>query len=193
MSTVVHVDRETVYEFLMDFEGYGKYSKYVDRIHVDGDGGVGTEYGIRFSWWKLSYLARSRVVGLDPPSRIDWEIIKDVDANGSWIVEDAAELDPADLADQPLPEEGPASRVTIDVDFDPDSVGSDAVDLPFFVDVSWLIDKAIPLIVRQARSVLRGVVADLEGSPREPTLTVHETPKSVDVDEDDLDVTGGGD
>jgi hypothetical protein len=67
------------------------------------------------------------------------------------------------------------------------------VDLPFFVDVSWLIDKAIPLIVRQARSVLRGVVADLEGSPREPTLTVHETPKSVDVDEDDLDVTGGGD
>jgi uncharacterized protein YndB with AHSA1/START domain len=179
MSTVVYVPPEEVYDFLMDFEGYKDYSGYVDRIHVDGDGGVGTEYGIEFSWWKLSYLARSRVVALDPPERIEWEIIKDVDARGQWEVH---ELDDHD---------GDASRVVIHVNFDPDSVGSDTVDLPFFVDVSWLVEKAIPLIVRQARNVLRGVVADLEGQPRDPELTVHETPSTVDVDEDDLDVTGG--
>jgi ribosome-associated toxin RatA of RatAB toxin-antitoxin module len=178
MSTVVYADPEEVFEFLMDFEGYKQYSGYVNRIHVDGDGGVGTEYGIEFSWWKLSYLARSRVVGIDRPRRIEWEIIKDVDADGQWIV------DPVD--------DGDATRVTIDVNFDPDSVGKDTVSLPFFVDVSWLVDKAVPLIVRQARNVLRGVVADLEGEPRDPELKVHETPSSVNVDEDDLDVTGDG-
>ncbi len=180
MSTVVYADRETVYDFLTDFPGYREYSDYVKEIHTDGDGGVGTEYGITFGWWKVTYLARSRVVGLDPPERIDWDIVKDVDARGSWLVESV----------EPPADREVATRVTIDVRFDPDSVSAGAIDLPRFVDISWLVDKAVPLIVRQARSVLRGVVADLEGDPRDVELTVHETPSSVDVDEDDLDVTG---
>jgi hypothetical protein len=180
MSTVVYTPPSTVYEFLLDFPGYRKYSEYVKEIHADGDGGVGTEYGITFGWWKVTYLAQSRVVGLAPPERIDWEIIKDIDARGSWLVE------PVD------PPEGhtAATRVTIDVEFDSDSVSAGAIDLPRFVNVSWLVEKAVPLIVRQARSVLRGVVTDLEGEPREVELTVHETPKTVDVDAEDLDVTG---
>ncbi len=180
MSTVVYAPREAVYDFLTDFPGYQEYSDYVKAIHQDGDGGVGTEYGITFGWWKVTYLARSRVVGLEPPERIDWEIIKDLDAHGSWLVESV----------EPPADREVATRVTIDVQFDADSVGPDAIDLPRFVSVSWLIDKAEPLIVKQARSVLRGVVADLEGEPRTVELEVHQTPDSVDLDEDDLDVTG---
>jgi len=179
MSTVVYAPRETVYEFLLDFPGYKNYSDYVKEIDQDGDGGEGTEYGITFGWWKVTYLARSRVVGLEPPERIDWEILKDLDASGAWLVESV----------EPPADREVATRVTIDVQFDPDSVSAGAIDLPRFVSVSWLVEKAIPLIVKQARSVLRGVVADLEGAPRDVDLTVHETPHSVDVDEDDLDVT----
>lgn len=180
MSTVVYAPRDVVYEFLTDFPGYKKYSDYVKEIHQDGDGDVGTEYGITFGWWKVTYLAKSRVVGLEPPERIDWEIVKDLDAHGSWLVESV----------EPPPDREVATRVTIDVRFDADSVGPDAIDLPRFVSVSWLIEKAEPLIVKQARSVLRGVVDDLEGEPRDVELEVHETPESVDVDEDALDVTG---
>jgi len=178
MSTVVYTDRETVYDFLMDFSGYRRYSDYVKAIEAEGDGGVGTEYAITFGWWKVTYEARSRVVGLEPPERIDWTITKDLDAEGSWQVES---VDPPDGREH-------ATRVTIDVQFDPDSVSAGAIDLPRFVSVSWLVEKAIPLIVRQARSVLRGVVADLEGEPRDVDLVVHETPGSVPVDEEDLDV-----
>jgi len=178
MSTVVYTDQSAVYDFLVDFPGYEEYSDYVTEIEAEGDGGVGTEYAITFGWWKVTDEARSRVVGLTPPERIDWVITKDLDAEGSWQIDG---VDPPADRDH-------ATRVTIDVQFDPDSVSPSAIDLPRFVSVSWLVERAIPLVVRQARSVLRGVVADLEGAPRDVDLVVHETPGTVPVEEEDLDV-----
>ncbi|WP_435129555.1 SRPBCC family protein [Halobaculum sp. D14] len=191
MSTVVFADREAVFEFLRDFEGYGKYSEHVRDVDVNGDGDVGTEYAITFGWWKLTYTARSRVVDVDPPSSIRWEIVKDVDAHGQWRLE-ALDLDAdRDEIDDPVPSDATAAtRVSIDVSFDAGSVGSDALDLPLFVSLDWVLERAKPLVAQQAGQVLRRVVADLEGRERTPALHVHETPDSVDVDRDDLDVSG---
>jgi ribosome-associated toxin RatA of RatAB toxin-antitoxin module len=179
VRTTVHAPPERVYEFLLDFEGYGRFSEYVEHVHARGDGGVGTEYSIRFAWWKLSYTAKSRVTELHPPERIDWRIIKDIEATGAWRIE---ELD----ADERPDGVEDACDVIIDVTFDPDSVGSDALSLPRFVSISWVIEKVVPLIEKQARNVLRRVVTELEGEPRDLELEVQRAPTSVDVDEDDL-------
>lgn len=175
ISTVVHVPPEQVFEFLMDFEGYGRYSEYVERVGVRGDGTVGTEYEITFAWWRLSYTARSKVTDVTPGERIDWEIVKDIDAHGAW------QLDP--VADEDLPADTEAAtKVTLDVQFDPRSVGPGMLDLPRFVSLEWVMEKATPLIVQQAETVLSRVVSDLEGAPRTPEIEVEVAPDSVDSD-----------
>jgi uncharacterized protein YndB with AHSA1/START domain len=177
ISTVVHVPREQVFEFLMDFEGYGRYSEYVERVGVRGDGTVGTEYEITFSWWRLSYTARSKVTDVTPGQRIEWEIVKDIEAHGAWQLEGVGEDD--------LPAETEAAtRVTLDVRFDPGSVGPGMLDLPRFVSLEWVLERATPLIVEQAETVLRRVVSDLEGAPRTPDIEVEIAPESVDGDGD---------
>jgi hypothetical protein len=183
VSTVVYTDSQSVYDFLVDFERYGDYSEYVRRVRTAGDGGVGTGYAIQFGWWKLTYTARSRVTGMDPPNEITWEITKDIDANGRWLVE-AVDLDEdaPEWADE-------ATRVTIDVSYDAGSVGPSALDLPRLVSLDWVLDKVKPRIAEAATEVLRRVVTDLEGQPRDPVLTVHRTPDDVDLSADDLNVT----
>jgi len=86
VSTVVYLPPEEVYEFLVDFPGYADYSKYLERVKSDGDGSPGTRYALRFSWWKVTYTAHTRVTDADPPNRIDWEVIKDMNAHGHWLV-----------------------------------------------------------------------------------------------------------
>ena len=87
VSTVIYLPPEEVYDFLVDFPGYANYSKYLTDVRRHGDGSPGTEYDLRFEWWKLAYTARSRVTGVSPPTRIDWEIVKDLSAHGFWHVE----------------------------------------------------------------------------------------------------------
>ena len=161
--TTVHAPREEVYAFLRDVEGYAAYSRYIRDIARYGDGDAGTEYDVTFAWWKLSYTARLRITDLDPPDRIGWELTRDLDARGVW------RLEPTEV-DDPTVEH--ATRVTLTVRFDPDSADDDAIALPRFVPMAAVVEKARPIVEREAERVTERVVADLEGEPREATLTI---------------------
>ncbi|MFC4356793.1 SRPBCC family protein [Halobium salinum] len=174
VSTVVYLPPDEVYEFLIDFPRYAKYSKHLTEVTQDGDGTPGTEYGLHLAWWKLTYTARSRVTEVEPPTRIDWRIVKDIDAHGRWRV---AELDqlPADAPDDA--ETG--SRVFLEVVFDPHSADEGALDLPRFVSFDWVLKKVKPVVVKEAERVVRRIVRDLEGRDREVHLELREEPDSV--------------
>ncbi|MDZ5811137.1 SRPBCC family protein [Halorubrum sp. AD140] len=168
VSTEVYADPEEVYEFLLDFPGYARYSKYLDDVQtLEGDGGPGTRYALRFAWWKVAYTAHSRVTGVEPPARIDWEITKDIDASGCWRVT------PAEPNDGSEGDVDPACEVALEVEFDPDSASSDALDLPRLVSFDWVLKKAIPLIRTEAERVIERAVRDLEGSTRDVDLDVY--------------------
>ena len=171
VSTVVHVPPERLYEFLLDFPGYARYSEYIDQVRQDGDGALGTRYDLVFSWWKLTYTARSEVTAVDPPHSIDWKLVKDIDAEGHWIVDPAPKEAPAD-ADA-------ASRVVLRIAFDPDSASRDAVDLPRLVSLDWVIRKVVPLIRREAERIVERVVADLEGERRAVDLEIRSGGETV--------------
>ena len=169
VSTDVYASPAETYEFLLDFPRYERYTEYLDRVsRTHGDGGPGSRYAMRFSWWKLSYTARSTVTEVSPPNRIDWKLIKDIDAHGSW------EIEPFDT----LPEDPPAeadggTRVTLRINFDPDSASSDVLSLPRMVSFDWVLDKVQGLVEEEAKRVVRRAVADLEGRDREVRLDVN--------------------
>ena len=171
VSTVVYLPPEDVYEFLIDFPRYARYSEHLTEVRQHGDGGPGTEYDLVFEWWKLRYTARSRVESVDPPDRIDWGIVKDIDAAGYWAVEEVPEEAP--------PDRETASRVRLRVDFRPETANSDALDLPAFVSLSWVVEKVKPKVQAEAERVVRRVVADLEGESREVELEIHSAPDAV--------------
>jgi len=162
VTTVVYADRQRVYEFLLDFPGYAAYSEYLEAVDQRGDGGPGTRYDLRFAWWKLAYTARSAVTAVDPPSRIDWRITKDIDASGHWFVES---VDPPEG-------EAVATEVRFLVEYDPDSAAVGSVDLPRFVSLSWVVEKAKPKIRSEASRIVERVVVDLEGDRRDVSLDV---------------------
>ena len=165
VRTEVFADPETVYEFLLDFQGYAHYSEYLREVRtLTGDGGPGTRYALTFAWWKLTYTARSVVTGVEPPERIDWEITKDIDAGGCWRV---TPMD-ADGDDAPA-----RCEVALEVEFDPGSASPDALDLPRLVSFDWVLKKAVPLIRGEAERVVERAVRDLEGSTRDVDLDVY--------------------
>lgn len=191
ISTDVYLPREDIYEFLVDFPQYARYSEHLDRVDQHGDGEPGTEYELVFSWWKLSYTARSRVTDVDRPARIDWQIIKDISARGHWRVEPTASNDPPEEPDAPtedetvsdttadetaVSEEGPVSEVYFVVEFDTSSADSSVIDIPRFISFDAVLDRVIPKIQAEATAIVERIVADLEGEQREVELRVHETP-----------------
>jgi len=162
ISTVVYLPPEEVYDFLIDFPRYARYSKYLDGVDADADGGPGTAYRLRFSWWKLSVVAHTRVTDTEAPERIDWEVTRHVDARGCWRIE------PVD----PPPERTAATRATLEVRYRPDSVDSGIVDLPAFVSLDWVVDRVRGLIRDEGERVVERIVEDLEGERRDVELTV---------------------
>jgi len=168
VSTVVYEDPETVYEVLIDFPRYAKYSEYLTTVRrLRGNGGVGTQYALDFAWWKLSYTAHSEVIDVEPPGKIDWRVIKDISANGHWDVERRAEI-PADApADVTV-----ACDVSLRIDFDPDSADSSSLSLPRLVSMGWVIKKVIPLIRNEAERVVQRAVQDVEGRRRDVEFSV---------------------
>jgi len=170
VSTLVYLPPAEIYEFLVDFPRYAKYSEYLDEVRRYGDGSAGTEYELTFAWWKLSYTARSEVTTLDEPERIEWELVKDLDASGYWLIE-------------PEPESAPegqetASRVHFVVNYRPGSASPDAIDLPSLVSLGWVIEKVTPKIKAEAERVVSRVVRDLEGTSRDIKLIIHEKPST---------------
>ncbi|PSP83657.1 polyketide cyclase [Halobacteriales archaeon QS_6_64_34] len=160
--TVVYASPEELYDFLLDFPGYARYSEYLDRVRQDGDGAAGTRYALEFSWWKLTYTARSEVTGVEPPERIDWRIIKDIDAEGYWGI---------------MPTDSPAgveaaTEVVLHIEYDADSASKSAVDLPRLVSMGWVIEKVKPLVRKEATRIVRRVVDDIEGEPRDAEVEI---------------------
>jgi hypothetical protein len=170
VSTVVYVPPPEAFEFLLEFPRYPRYTEYLKAVTQCGDGTPGTEYDMRFGWWKVGYTLRSEVVGTDPPERIDWRIIEEIDASGAWIVEEASDEVPADVDVET------ASRIRFRAGFDPSTAEEDAVRLPSFVDLDWVIDRVKPLAIEEAKRVVARAVTDLEGRRREIELFVDERP-----------------
>jgi uncharacterized membrane protein len=158
VTTTVYLPPEEVYEFLLDFERYAGYSEHLRTVRGFGDGGPGTEYELVFSWWKLRYTARSEVVETNPHERIEWRLTKDLDAGGRWLIESR--------------DGGDAAAVTFVAEYAPGSAGDGVVDLPRFVSLEWVIDRVKPKIRSEAERVVRRVVADLEGEPRDVELEI---------------------
>jgi len=168
VSTVVYEDPETIYEVLIDFPRYARYSEYLTSVRrLRGDGSVGTQYALDFAWWKLTYTAHSEVVDVGPPDKIDWRVIKDISANGHWEI-DQRETVP-DAAPDDVTE---ACDVSLRIDFDPDSADSSAVKLPRLVSMGWVLKKVIPLIKNEAERVVQRAVNDVEGRRREVAFSV---------------------
>jgi uncharacterized membrane protein len=165
--TVVYLPPEPIYEFLFDFTQYPRYADHLVEVMVDGDGGPGTRYALRFEWWKLDYTARSEVTAVDPPTRIDWQITRDLDASGCWVVEPLSELP----ADAPADTDA-ACRVWFEVAYDPQSVSAGTINLPAFVSLGWVIDKLRPIIREEAERVVDRIVADLEERRREVDVEI---------------------
>lgn len=165
VRTVVYLPAEEVYDFLLDFRGYAGYSEYLRSVRQHGDGGAGTEYELEFAWWKLHYTARSKVTELEPPERIEWRLTKDLDAAGRWLV-DPIETESEDAETEPKTEVG------FVVEYAPGSAASGIVDLPRFVSLGWVIEKIKPKIRAEAERIVRRIVTDLEGEPREVELRI---------------------
>lgn len=172
VSTVVYLPPEQIYEFLLDFPRYARYSEHLDEVRRrGGDGSPGTRYDITFSWWRLSYTANSQVTDVEPPNRIDWRLIKDLDARGHWAVVPEPESAPNP--------DTPATRVRLYIEFAPGSADSGALGLPATVSLDWLIDRVKPKVLAEAERIVERIVADLEGESRDVSLDVHRTPNSL--------------
>lgn len=168
VSTVVYEEADAIYEVLLDFPRYARYSEYLTGVDtLRGDGGVGTQYALNFAWWKLTYTAHSEVVDVDPPTQIDWRVIKDINANGHWRVDRRDEI-PAAAPDDVTT----ACDVSLQIDFDPDSADSSAVTLPRLVSMGWVLKKVIPLIKNEAERVVQRAVTDVEGRRRDVEFSV---------------------
>lgn len=173
LSTVFFASREDVFDVLVDFPRYTRYTEYLTDVTSDGDGGPGTRYRLRFSWWKLSYTVHSEVTVVEAPDRIDWRITRHLDAEGSWTTESV------DLPADAPPDSTAATRVRFEVAFDPHSARTDAVSLPRFVSLDRVIEMVRPKIVEEAERVVERAVADVEGQRRDVEIVYHDRPDGV--------------
>lgn len=167
VETVVYRPPEEVYEFLLDFPGYTNYSKYLESVRELDGGGGNARYALRFSWWKLTYTARSEVTETVRPERIEWRLLDKFDAGGRWVVEELGGLP----ADAPSDAEM-ATEVRFEVEWDDSTVHSGMVNLPAFVSLDMVVRKAEPVVKREARRVVQRAVEDLEGSRRSVSLSM---------------------
>lgn len=168
-STIVYAPQEDVYDLLLDFSRFTRYAKHLKEVRTHGNGGAGTRYELHFEWWKLSYTAYSEVTAVDPTNRIDFRIVRDIDARGCWRVEPLDDLS----ADAPAAAET-ACRAWFEIVFDPNSVDTGAVDLPRLVSFDWVLKKARPLVRAEAERVVERVVSNLEGRRRAVEVKVHD-------------------
>ncbi|MDJ1431117.1 SRPBCC family protein [Halostagnicola sp. A-GB9-2] len=171
LSTVVHRPPEDVFPYVVAFTEYPRYTEHLESVRKrrEGDaGGVGAIYDLRLAWWKLGYTARSEVVAVDNPHSLEWELRKDIDARGTWRVESEPEAAPEGVET--------ASRIYFEAVYDPHSADGNAISLPRFVSLDWVIGKVQPRLLEEARTVVQRLVTDIEGEPREVELRVHETP-----------------
>ncbi|MFP8954466.1 SRPBCC family protein [Natrialbaceae archaeon A-arb3/5] len=168
LSTVAYRPPEEVFPYVRSFTDYPRYTDHLKEVRVNGDGGVGSVYGLRLAWWKLSYTANSKVTEIAAPESLEWRLVSDVDARGEWRVEPEPDATPADAE--------AASRIYFEAEYDPYSADADAISLPRFVSIDWVVQKVKPRLLSEAETVVERLVEDIEGQHREVELTIHEMP-----------------
>ncbi len=168
LSTLAYRPPEEVFPYVRSFREYTRYTEHLNEVRVHGDGDAGSVYDLVLSWWKLSYTARSKVTGISAPNSLQWQLTNDIDAHGEWRVESEPESTPEG--------EQTASRIYFEAAYDPYSADTNAISLPRFVSLDWVIDKVEPRLLKEAETVVERLVADIEGQRRSIELTVHETP-----------------
>lgn len=168
LSTVVYRSPEEVFPYLRSFPRYPRYSEHLESVEARGDGGAGTEYDLRLAWRQFGYTAHSKVTGIDDPRTLSWRLTEDVDARGQWRVEPEPEAAPEGIET--------ASRVYFEAAYDPHSADEDALSLPRFISLDWVVSKIQPRLIGEAKEVVARLVEDVEGEPREISLEVHESP-----------------
>ncbi|MCT9098479.1 SRPBCC family protein [Haloarchaeobius sp. HME9146] len=173
ISTVVYVPKEEAFEFLFDFTNHEQYSRYVSDVTKHGEG-VGCQFDITLQWWKLEYTLSPRVTGIDRPERIDWDVPRDVRAEGFWALEDV----PPE-SEQAQADGGPATRVRLRIEFDRAASRLAGLRLPPFVSLDWVIDRIKPIAIREAETVFERAIADLEGQRRDVHIELHTRPTTV--------------
>lgn len=145
---------DEVYDFFMDFDNYGKYSEYVERVRVVEDGDY-PEWAIDFKWWIVRYTARSKLVDYEENDYIEWQVTKDVDVHGMWRFEEV---------------DDEHTHVELELLYDPKGA-SKANPLNFF-PTERLIQIARPVVDRHVSTVLRRVAEEVEGEPRDVDYTI---------------------
>jgi hypothetical protein len=171
VSTDVFVGPGAVYQFLVDFQRYAKYTEHLEGVERRGDGGEGTVYDITVAWWRLSHTVRSVVTEVHPPERIDWRLRGPVGAHGAWVIDGHDAVADADLGEPPAGA-SVASRVTLDVTYDPGTIADARLSLPAFLSFDGLVDRLVPVVRDEATSTVERIVADLEGRKRPVELRV---------------------
>ncbi|AFZ72061.1 SRPBCC family protein [Natronobacterium gregoryi] len=176
LSTVAYRPPEEVFPYVRSFTEYPRYTDHLKAVDVHGDGGVGSIYDLRLAWWKLGYTARSKVVDVSPPTSLEWQLVKDVDARGEWRIEPEPDaVSDGGVVDDEIES---ASRIYFEAVYDPYSADTTAISLPRFVSLDRVVDKVEPRLVSEAESVVQRLVMDIEGrtEPRDVELTIHELP-----------------
>ncbi|MDZ7850881.1 MAG: SRPBCC family protein [Halodesulfurarchaeum sp.] len=148
VSRQVNRSPAVVFAAVRDFSTYPAYSDYLKDVTPDGDGAPGTEYDLAVHVLGLSFDVRTRLDQLEPPRRIEWSVLGDVEAVGRWLV-------------TPVGDET-ASKIDLVLEYDPNSIDSSVVSLPLGMTFSWLTDRAEALAEREAGAVLDRLVADIE-------------------------------
>ena len=156
VRTDIYAPPDEVFAFLRSFTNYAEYSEYLTDVSAFGDGGPGTQYELTASWWRINYRARTEVTAIDPPERIAWRVVDVIDADGIW------QLEPIENG----------TRVTLRIAFDASTADRGAVRLPRFVSIGWVIDRVSPLVHREAEAIVKRIVTDLEGAPRDVDLEI---------------------
>ncbi|OVE84618.1 SRPBCC family protein [Natronolimnobius baerhuensis] len=170
LSTVAYRPPEEVFPYVQSFTDYPRYTDHLKSVSVHGDGGVDSIYDLHLAWWKLTYTARSRVTNIDAPQSLEWQLTNDIDARGEWRVEPEPDAAP--------PEAETASRIYFDAVYDPYSADKNAISLPRFVSLDWVVTKVQPRLLSEAETVVQRLVTDIEDrtTPRDVELTIHEMP-----------------
>lgn len=205
--TTLHAAPDAVFDVLADFESYPQYTEYLtaaSRLEAGDPDDVGALFGMRFSWWRITYTARSRVTAVERPARIEWELVGGPTATGVWRVEpveperesadghgddggaDDRHADAPDDAGDPPPT-APSSRVVCAIRYDPTSVSAGDLGLPRLVSLDWVVEKARPLVEEEAVGVLERVARDIEGEPRAVDVSVESGERAARWLEGELD------
>lgn len=167
VSTEVYAPATEVFDFLRDFPGYADYSPYLKAVRQYGEGGEGTEYELDAAWWRFEYTARTEVTRIVDGERLEWRTVDDVDAHGVWIVDGSSTSDEA-------------TQVTLYIAYHEGSVRSAPIDLPRFLSLETVINRAKPVVRREAEATVERIVADLEGEPREVDIDIDTDPEPPD-------------